>query len=228
MRAMGRLQDKRVLVTRAQEFMGPATVELFREEGAEVVADERDLRPAQASAEAVGDAGELDVLVVNLAGPNRYGTPTVELDDDAFGEAFELMVYPLHRLVRAALPQMTGRGRGKIVVFGSAVPLRGMARLAAYTAARGAQSAYVRSVGVEAARHNVQVNLIAQNWVENPTYYPPELQEHPKFRANLEAQVPIGRLATAREDAAFALFLASDESDFFVGQSIPFSGGWNA
>jgi len=107
------------------------------------------------------------------------------------------------------------------------VPMRGMARLAGYTAARGAQSAYVRSVGVEAARHNVQVNLIAQNWVENPSYYPPEMQANPKFQANLAAQVPLGRLASAREDAAFALFLASDESDFFVGQSIAFSGGWN-
>jgi len=38
--------------------------------------------------------------------------------------------------------------------------------------------------------------------------------------------VPLGRLATAEEDAQFALFLASDESDFFVGQAIPFSGGW--
>jgi len=38
--------------------------------------------------------------------------------------------------------------------------------------------------------------------------------------------VPIGRLATGREDALFALFLASNESDFFVGQAIPFSGGW--
>jgi 2-keto-3-deoxy-L-fuconate dehydrogenase len=36
----------------------------------------------------------------------------------------------------------------------------------------------------------------------------------------------LGRLATAREDALFALFLASEESNFFVGQSIPFSGGW--
>jgi 2-keto-3-deoxy-L-fuconate dehydrogenase len=138
------------------------------------------------------------------------------------------MVHPLHRVVRAVLAQMSARRRGKIVVFGSAVPLRGLARLAAYTAARGAQAAYVRSVGVEVARDNVQVNLIAQNWVENPTYYPPELQANPKFQRNLAAQVPLGRLATAREDALFALFLASDESDFFVGQVFPFSGGWNA
>lgn len=121
---------------------------------------------------------------------------------------------------------MIARKKGKIIVFGSAVPLRPMARLCAYSAARGAQIAYVKSAGAEVARHNVQINLIAQNWVENPSYYPPELQENPKFQENLKREVPIGRLAKAEEDVALALFLAGDDSDFFVGQAIPFSGGW--
>jgi NAD(P)-dependent dehydrogenase (short-subunit alcohol dehydrogenase family) len=84
---------------------------------------------------------------------------------------------------------------------------------------------YVNAVGTEAARHNVQINLIAQNFVENPVYYPPEFTQTDEFKQML-TQVPIGRLATGREDALFALFLASNESDFFVGQAIPFSGGW--
>ncbi len=83
----------------------------------------------------------------------------------------------------------------------------------------------MRTVGAEAARHNVQINLIAQNFVENPAYFPPEFVQSDEFQAYI-AQVPAGRLASGREDALFALFLASDESDFFVGQSIPFSGGW--
>jgi NAD(P)-dependent dehydrogenase (short-subunit alcohol dehydrogenase family) len=85
---------------------------------------------------------------------------------------------------------------------------------------------YVQSLGVEVAPHNVQVNLIAQNYVENSVYYPPELRENEGFKKSLRRQVPLGRLATAEEDALFALFLASQESDFFVGQAIPFSGGW--
>ena len=44
--------------------------------------------------------------------------------------------------------------------------------------------------------------------------------------ASLKRQVPLGRLARAQEDAQFALFLAGEESDFFVGQAIPFTGGW--
>ncbi len=71
----------------------------------------------------------------------------------------------------------------------------------------------------------MQINLIAQNFVENEVYFPLEFQKTPEFK-QLLTTVPIGRLATAREDALFALFLASNESDFFVGQAIPFSGGW--
>ena len=46
------------------------------------------------------------------------------------------------------------------------------------------------------------------------------------FVASLKRQVPAGRLGTSREDALFALFLASDESGFFAGQAFPFAGGW--
>ena len=109
------------------------------------------------------------------------------------------------------------------MVFGSAIPLRGLPRLAAYSAARGAQIGFVRACDTELAKHNVQINLIAQNYVENDAYYSESVREHPKFQARL---AKLGRLARADEDAAFALFLASDESDFFVGQSIPFTGGW--
>ena len=100
-----------------------------------------------------------------------------------------------------------------------------MEGLSAYGSARTAQVGYVRAAGMEAARYNVQINLVAQNFVENPAYFPPEFQATDEFKEVLKT-VPLGRLATAREDALFALFLASDESDFFVGQSIAFSGGW--
>ena len=68
---------------------------------------------------------------------------------------------------------MIERRAGKIVVYGSATALKGMKTLAAYSAARAAQVGYVQSVGVEVAPHNVQVNLIAQDCVENPSYSPP-------------------------------------------------------
>ena len=93
-------------------------------------------------------------------------------------------------------------------------------------AARGAQLAYVQAVGVEVAGKGVQVNAIAQNFVDNPTYFPPEVQADPRFRERLAREVPLGRLVAADEDAEFAAYLCSDAANCFVGQVFPVCGGW--
>ena len=80
---------------------------------------------------------------------------------------FDTLVHPTMRFVRAVLPQMIERRTGKIIVVTSAAPLRTMQGGDAYAAARAAQNAYVRNVGAEVARHNVQVNAIAQAFVES-------------------------------------------------------------
>ncbi len=222
----GRLAGKRVLVTQADDYMGPATIELFQEEGAQVVADNSDLTVEGRCQALIAEVGDIDILIANLASPNFTGIAVTELADQDWHCTFDMMVHPLHRLCQAVLPQMIARQAGKIVVYGSATAIKGMPTVTAYSAARAAQAGYIRSLGVEVAKHNVQANLIAQNYVENPVYYPPALREKESFQKSLARQVPLGRLATAREDALFALFLASNESDFFVGQAIPFSGGW--
>ena len=221
-----RLAGKRVLVTHAADYMGPATVDVFRDEGAEVVADIAVRTTPEACRGVVAETGRVDVLVANLASPNFSGTEVGDLADDDWHTPFALMVHPLHWLTQAVLPQMIDRRAGKIVVYGSATALRGLKTVAAYSAARAAQVGYVQAVGVEVAPHNVQVNLIAQNYVESRDYYPPELMQKESFVRSLQRQVPAGRLGTAREDALFALFLASDESGFFAGQAFPFAGGW--
>ena len=81
-------------------------------------------------------------------------------------------------------------------------------------------------MGREVARHNIQVNAIAQNFVENPTYFGPEVTGHPDRLARVIRNVPAGRLARSEESAKLCVFLACDESDFFCGQVIPFAGGW--
>ena len=136
-------------------------------------------------------------------------TPAPEISDSEWREVFAALVDPLFRLCRAVLPQMIERRAGKILVLGSASALRGMKRTSTYSAARGAQLAYVQAVGVEVARHNVQVNAIAQNFVDNPTYFPPEVQADPRFQDRLKREVPLGRLVAAREDAEFAAYLCS-------------------
>jgi 2-keto-3-deoxy-L-fuconate dehydrogenase len=112
--------------------------------------------------------------------------------------------------------------------MGSASALRGMKRTSTYSAARGAQLAYVQAVGVEVAGHNVQVNAIAQNFVDNPTYFSPEVQANPRFQERLKREVPLGRLVGAAEDAEFAAYLCSEPAGCFVGQVFPVCGGWVA
>lgn len=221
------LSGKRVLVTQSTTFMGPALCEVFSELGADVIADARALTDPGLPEAMVQAAGHIDVLLINLAIPAPT-TPAAQVADDEWRTAFAHMVDPLPRLVRAVLPQMMQRRSGKILLLGSASALRGMKRTSTYSAARGAQLAYIQSVGVEAAQHHVQVNAIAQNFVENPTYFPPEVQANPAFQERLKREVPLGRLVAQREDAMFAAYLCSDAANCFVGQIFPVCGGWVA
>jgi 2-keto-3-deoxy-L-fuconate dehydrogenase len=219
------LSGQRVLVTQADVFMGPVLCEVFTAHGATVIASTDPLASTGAPAAIVAGAGRIDVLVANLAMP-APATPAVEVSEEEWNDTFAALVHPLARLFRAVLPSMIERRAGKILVMGSASALRGMKRASTYSAARGAQLAYVQAVGVEVAPHNVQVNAIAQNFVDNPTYFPPELQANPRFQERLKREVPLGRLVGAREDAEFAAYLCSEPASCFVGQVFPVCGGW--
>ena len=221
------LRGKRVLITQSTEFMGPVLCEVFAEQGAEVVASPEGLADPDAAERVVRGAGQIDVLVANLA----FMAPTtaaVDVSELEWRQVFAALVDPLPRLVRAAAPDMVRRRAGKVLVIGSASALRGMKRGSSYSAARGAQLAYVQAVGVELAPHQVQVNAIAQNFVDNPTYFPADVQANPRFQERLAREVPLGRLVGAREDAQFAAYLCSSAADCFVGQVFPVCGGWVA
>ena len=219
------LAGKRVLITHADAFMGPVLCQVFAEHGATVIADSGSLLTPEAPAALVESAGVVDILVANLA-LAAPSTPATEVSEAEWSQVFGALVDPLPRLVRAVVPQMIARRSGKILVMGSASALRGMKRASTYSAARGAQLAYVQAIGVEVAPHNVQVNAIAQNFVDNPTYFPPEVQANARFQERLQREVPLGRLVGAREDAEFAAYLCSAAADCFVGQVFPVCGGW--
>ena len=222
------LKGRRVLITQSADFMGPALERVFAALGAVVIADPRALGDDPAlAAEVVAQAGAIDVLIAHLALPAPT-TAVGDVDEDEWRRVFAHLVDPLPRLVRAALPQMLARGGGRVVVIGSASALRGMKRTSTYSAARGAQLAWVRAAGVELARHRIQLNAIAQNFVDNPTYFPAQVQANPAFQDRLKREVPLGRLVSGDEDALFAAYLASDAAACFVGQVFPVCGGWVA
>jgi NAD(P)-dependent dehydrogenase (short-subunit alcohol dehydrogenase family) len=221
----GRLLGKRAIVTDPTEYNGADIVALFREEGAEVFAESWDMTKPEMADEIVREVGHVDILIANLAYPHTYA-PAHEKTDTDLEYAMQRIMYPLHRLTRAVLPQMLERQRGKIVVVGSATSLRGRkGGVAVYGAARGAQHGYMKNVAMEVAPY-VNINATAQTYVDNITYWPMGYRETAEFRERM-AENPAARLATGRECAQTVLFLAGPESDFFYGQIIPFAGGWN-
>jgi NAD(P)-dependent dehydrogenase (short-subunit alcohol dehydrogenase family) len=248
-----KLTGKVALITNVSHFMGPAITEEFCREGASVALHDRDevaMKPFALIAERLGrdvlllsgdlsrsvdadaavDAvvarfGRLDILVNNNAHPPT-GSPVEKISDEAWREMQARLLDEPFYCLRAALRVMRPAGRGKIINMSSAAAFPGLANYAAYTAARAGVNGLTRAVGREVARDGVQVNAIAQNYVENPTYFPPALTADPVKLQRMIRNIPAGRLARSEESARLAVYLASEDADFFVGQVIPFSGGW--
>jgi 2-keto-3-deoxy-L-fuconate dehydrogenase len=247
-----RLTGKVTLITNVSRYMGPALAEEFAREGATLALHDIDAAAAlrattiaekhgrQAEAftgalmrssecdrlidEVVHRLSRLDILVNNSAFPPTGG-PTDEVSDDNWRALMAHLLDEPFFLLRAALRVMRPAKRGKIINMTSATGITGLPRYAAYAAARAAVNNLTRSIGLEVAKDGVQVNAIAQNYVENPTYYPPDLVGNPEKLARIVGRVPAGRLARSEESARLAVYLASEDADFFVGQVIPFAGG---
>jgi NAD(P)-dependent dehydrogenase (short-subunit alcohol dehydrogenase family) len=248
-----KLTGKVALITNVSHFMGPALTEEFCREGASVALHDREeaaVKPYATLAERLGrdvlaltgdlgrsseadrvvDAvvarfGRLDVLVNNNAHPPS-GSPVEQVTDAAWREMMTRLLDEPFFCLRAALRVMRPVGRGKIINMSSAAAFPGLPNYAAYTAARAGVNGLTKAVGREVAGAGIQVNAIAQNYVENPTYFPPALTGDAVKLARMVKNIPAGRLARSEESARLAVYLASEDADFFVGQVIPFAGGW--
>jgi NAD(P)-dependent dehydrogenase (short-subunit alcohol dehydrogenase family) len=205
--------------------MGRAIAEKFRKIGIEVVESVSPLTSATDVERVIFDAGRIDILVANLAEPPMTG-PVDAIDDADWHRLFAHLVDPLMHLVRAVTPQMLERKSGKIIAVTSAAPLKGIANNAAYCAARGAQNGFIKAVGLELARSGIQVNAIAQNYVNNDTYYPDDILDQPKFIEHVKRNVPTNKVGAPTETAELAAYLASENCTHMVGQLIPLAGGW--
>jgi len=248
-----KLTGKIALITNVSAFMGPAITEEFCREGASVALHDRDeaaIKPYALIAERLdrdvlpltgdlsrsGEAeraveavlarfGRLDILVNNNAHPPS-GNPVEDVTDAAWREMMARLLDEPFFCLRAALRVMRPAGRGKIINMSSAAAFPGLPNYAAYTAARAGVNGLTKAVGREVAGAGIQVNAIAQNYVENPTYFPPALTGDPVRLARMVKNIPAGRLARSEESARLAVYLASEDADFFIGQVIPFAGGW--
>ena len=212
-----------VLLSQSERFAGPAATAALEAAGAVVVPATDD--PQAAVDDALAAHGRIDVLVNNDAFP-AIRAPVAEASLDDLRAGIEAMLVAPFARVRAAVPAMRARGRGRIVFVTSATPLRGLPNYSMYVAARGAANALAVSLAKELGRDNIQVNAVAPNYIENPDYFPPDLVADPDKLARIVRPIPLGRLGKPEELGALIAFLASPGAGYLTGQVFPVAGGW--
>ena len=243
----GRLAGKKALITAAGQGIGRATAELFAAEGAEVIASDindgalaelhaidgitalkLDVTDAAAVEAAVADVGALDVLF-NCAGYVANGT-ILECEEKDWDFSFDLNVKAMYRLIRLTLPAMLESGGGSIINMSSvASSIKGVPNRFAYCASKAAVIGITKSVAADYITRGIRCNAICPGTVDSPSMHG-RLRATGNYEQALKdfiARQPMGRIGTAAEIAALALYLASDDSAFTTGQTHAIDGGWS-
>jgi 2-deoxy-D-gluconate 3-dehydrogenase len=173
---------------------------------------------------AVAELGGLDV-VVNNSGIARVA-PVAEMAPEDFRRTVEVNLIGVFNGCRAAAAHLIGKKTGKIINLASVLGAAGLPGYAAYSASKGGVIALTKALGVEWARHNVQVNAIAPGWFV--TDMNSEAFENEAVRDRLLRDVPMRRTGRLDEIGPLAVYLASPASDYMTGQTIFLDGGHSA
>ena len=239
-----RLQGKRAFVTAGAVGIGRACALAFAREGATVIAtdldektvalltkdgvaetaklDVRDTAAVEAMAKKVGD---IDILL-NAAGFVHHGD-ALNCSDADWDFSFDLNVKSMHRTIRAFLPGMLARGHGSIVNISSAAGVfKAAPNRYVYGATKAAVAALTRAVAVDYITKGIRCNAICPGTIETPSMLDRAAAAGPNGRELFVSRQPMGRLGTAEEMAALAVYLASDESSFTTGVAHVIDGGW--
>ena len=175
-------------------------------------------------ARTVETLGGLDVLV-NNSGIART-TPLAEATPEDWRAIVDVNLTGVFNGCRAAAPHLIARRRGKVINLASVLGAVGLPGYALYAATKGGVIALTRTLGVEWARHNVQVNAIAPGW------FVTDMNEaafaDPRISERLTRDIPMRRTGRLEEIAPLAVFLASSASDFMTGQTIFLDCGHSA
>ncbi|MGB8859152.1 MAG: SDR family oxidoreductase [Ilumatobacteraceae bacterium] len=135
------------------------------------------------------------------------------------------MEAPYHFL-RAVAPVMAEQGDGQVLVITSAAGARPTPNAPLYSAARAGANMLVKNVAAEVAPRGVQVNAIGTNFMDFPEFRRAAGADDPAVRARIEAAVPLRRLGTVEEFAAFCMPYIDGTSRFTTGQFVAYAGGW--
>jgi len=173
---------------------------------------------------AVERFGSLDALVVNHGIWGADDAPIDTMSDDHWRRTLAVNLDSAFALVKHAVAQMKRQGRGgHIVLISSTAGQRGEAFHADYAATKGAIISMTKGLSTELAPDRIHVNCVAPGWVNTPMTQP--ALTDPKYRAEVLAKIPLGRVATPEEIAAPILFLCTQHAGFITGEVFNVNGG---
>ncbi|MBX9664286.1 SDR family oxidoreductase [Novosphingobium sp.] len=244
------LKDKVVLVTAGSQGIGLATAQGYHGEGARVAicargadklaaaaatmpgclalqADVTDAAQIEAmTREVAAQLGPVDVLVVNAGGP----PPGLfeDLDDAAWLNATNLTLMSAVRMTRAVLPAMRARRWGRIVIISSVGVKQPVPNLTLSNSIRMAVLGWAKTLAQQVAGDNVLINTVCPGFTRTARIEQilgPAGDGPNPAEAAMAAQIPLGRIAEAKEIAGLAVFLGSEVASYMTGTAIAVDGG---
>jgi NAD(P)-dependent dehydrogenase (short-subunit alcohol dehydrogenase family) len=218
-------EGAKIVIADLRAEPGEETARLVREQGSEALNVPTDVGDSKAVATlfaAIDAQGwDVDILMNNAGQAEDNLKPLAEIDDERWHAIIRTHLDGTFYCSREALKRMMPRGKGVIINLGSVAGLGGLPGSGPYTAAKGGIIALTKGVSKEVAPLGIRVNCIAPGWIDTPILeYLPE-----RWRPGMIRNTPLGRLGKPEEIAGVALFLASEDSGFVVGQVISPNGG---
>lgn len=190
--------------------------------GGEYIAIQADLTDPNGYKKLCSQIFSLDAMI-HCGGNSHYGL-LIDLKQEEAEALMQLHVISPLMITKELLPKLIQKRAGSIIVITSIWGQTGAACEVAYSAAKGAQIAFVKALSKEVALNGIRVNAIAPGAVE--TAMMSQFTEEDKDM--VKAEIPMGRLGDPEEIANGVVFLLSNDSSYITGQVLSINGGWHS